>query len=91
MHGRVVGYAGDRVRVVFAGGDAVVGGPAAPFREVGLTKGDFFVMIARRRPGGELVGKPVVKRVQPPQGSAAARRTTPAVYVRRGRAVTTRR
>lgn len=91
MHGRLVDYLGDRARVVFTRGDgAVLAMPQAPFRAASLQPGDWFVLTAKRAPGGQLVGHPTIKR-RPPPRSETGRRATPAVYVRRGKSITTRR
>ena len=88
QHGRLLGYQGDRARVVFSDG-RVRAVPAAPFRSAELGATGWFVLITYRRPGGELV-QVQVRRIAEPRGSTP-RSTTPLVYVKRGRAVTTRR
>lgn len=63
--------------------------PAEPFREAAVTPGGWFVLITHRRTGGELV-QVQVRRIAAP-GGAASRATTPRVYLKEGRSVTTRR
>lgn len=90
-HGRMVGFKGDRALVVLSQGDGSVRAlPAAPFRKAGLGQSDWFVLVVRRVPGGRPVGDPEIRKVAPPR-APTRRRATPAVYVRRGRSVTTRR
>lgn len=88
QHGRLLRYLGDRARVVFGDG-AVRALPAAPFRAVKVPRGGWFVLETHRRPGGELV-RVHVRRVAEPR-PAGPRASTPRVYVRDGKAVTTRR
>jgi hypothetical protein len=93
QHGRLVDYTGDRARVVF-GDDPLKAMAAAPFLAAKVAPGDWFVLVVHRHPGGELVtrgsGAPRILRVAPPRLSTP-RNTTPAVYLREGRSVTTRR
>lgn len=80
---------GTRAGVVFFDG-AAMSMPAAPFLKVGLAPGDAFVLLVTRE-RGKVVGV-VVSRMAPARPpDEAKRRTTPKMYDRVGRGLSTRK
>ncbi len=63
--------------------------PAAPFQQMGLGPGESFVLIGERLPDGQL-RRARIERTAAPH-APVSRRTTPPVYVRDGRRLTSRR
>jgi len=80
---------GTRAGVVFFDG-AAMSMPSEPFLKVGLAPGDAFVMVVTRV-AGKVVGATVSRMPAPREFDATKRRTTPKVYERVGRGLSTRK
>jgi hypothetical protein len=80
---------GTRAGVVFFDG-AAMSMPAEPFMKVGLAPGDAFVMVVTRV-NGKVVGVTVSRMAPPRLPDEAKRRTTPKMYDRVGRGLSTRK
>lgn len=80
---------GTRAGIVFFDGQ-VMSMPAEPFQKVGLAPGDAFVMVVTRRKG-QVVGVVVSRMAPAREPDGIKRRTTPKVYDRVGRGLSTRK
>lgn len=80
---------GTRAGIVFFDGQAM-SMPAEPFVSVGLVPGDAFVMVVTRV-AGRVVGVTVSRMAASRVPDEAKRRTTPKVYERVGRGLSTRK
>lgn len=88
--GQVRFYAGgSRAGIVFFDGQAM-SMPAEPFVSVGLAPGDAFVMVVTRV-AGRVTGVTVNRMAPSRVPDEARRRTTPKVYERVGRGLSTRK
>jgi len=87
MTGELLFYRGDRAVVRLDGGALSM--PAAPFRTLDVQPFDRFVLVTTRAPGGDLLDARV-EHVAPP-ARPPRRMTTPPVYLKDGKAITTRK
>lgn len=86
--GQIRFYGGGRAGVAFFDG-SIFSMPSEPFIALGLKPGDRFVLVAFRGPSGILLDARIEK-VAPPS-PPAPKKTTPKIYERIGRGISTKK